>query len=60
MKHLLVTFILYKVLIDKGVALEYRHGIKLKFKRQKKNSNTNGNKLEQKKWTNNQEIIEFD
>lgn len=35
-KHLLVTFILYKVLIDKGVALEYRHGIKLKFKRQKK------------------------
>ena len=28
--------ILYKVLIDKGVALEYRHGIKLKFKRQKK------------------------
>lgn len=35
-KHLLITFILYKVLIDKGVALEYRHGIKLKFKRQKK------------------------
>ena len=35
-KHLLVTFILYKVLIDKGVALKYRHGIKLKFKRQKK------------------------
>lgn len=26
----------------------------------KENSNTNGNKLEQKKWTNNQEIIEFD
>lgn len=32
-KHLLVTYILYKVLIEKVVVVEYRHGFKLKFKR---------------------------
>lgn len=32
-KHLLVTYILYKVLIDKLVVFEYRNGLKIKLKK---------------------------